>query len=62
MKHKILIAVDQYIMAQDGCHAIPFKWYEEHDQAFMRDDGLIYIGGFRTKEKAEAWAKKNNIM
>jgi hypothetical protein len=59
---KIIIATGEHVLAKILCHALPWCWYEKHDHALMRDDGLIYIGGFKTREKAEAWALKNNII
>ena len=44
---------------------LPFCWFKnfgEHYKAQGRDDGLIYIGAFKTKEAAIDWAQKKGII
>ncbi len=43
-------------------YPLPYQWFEQHDIAQGRDDGMIYIGGFSTRERAEAWAVRRGIM
>lgn len=61
----VLIAVGEHSLVNTRDHALPFCWYEDHGpdyKAKSRNDGMIYIGGFATREKAEAWAVKQGIM
>jgi hypothetical protein len=64
---KTLIAVRSHILAYTGSKGfpLPFHWYADHGPEYIaqgRQDGLIYIGGFSTREKAEEWAIKQGIM
>lgn len=64
---KTIIAVDGHVLADLGTrgHPLPFCWYADHGPAYKAqggDEGLIYIGGFSTREAAEAWAVKQGIL
>ena len=59
---KTLISTDKHILAKVNCWINPFCWFELHDSAFMRTDGLIYMGGFSTQEEAEHWAQRKGMI
>ena len=62
MKEVALVSTGQHTLMQISCNVYPFCWYEQHEHAEGRNDGLIYIGGFKTREQAETWAKKQNMI
>ena len=62
---KALISCHPWTLYQVRCHIHPFCWYFDagpDHKADFRDDGLIYRAGFKTREEAEAWAKKEGIV
>jgi len=61
---KTLVAVDNWILGQILCPFYPFCWFQDHGphhKAFGRDDGLVYVAGFKTREAADTWAAKEAI-
>lgn len=61
---KTLIAVGNYVLARVNCGILPYCWYQDFEgyKAKNRNDGLIYIGGFTTQAKAEAWGIKQGYL
>lgn len=65
MKMKVVIAAHPWALYHLPCPYLPFCWYVDAGpgyRAAFRDDGLIYRAGFRTREAAEDWAKKEGIL
>lgn len=60
---KKILFVGSYVLAQVS-GMLPYCWFQDHKghRAFMRNDGLIYISGHTTKDKAIAWAKREKII
>lgn len=53
---KIIIAYDKYLLAYYQKNSpLPYCWFCDHSpyKAEMRDDGLIYLSGHKTREDAE---------
>lgn len=63
---KTIIAINEYSLVDLGSRGspLPFCWYKDIEgyKAEGRDDGWIYISGFSTRAKAEAWAVKEGII
>lgn len=61
---RTLISTGDHVLGQ-VLGQLPFCWYADHGPSYRaegRNDGLVYIGGFSTREKAEEWAVREGIM
>lgn len=61
----LLLVVHPWELHRVKCHLLPFCWFFDAGVGFVaegRDDGLIYRAGFRTREAAEEWAKREGMM
>lgn len=59
-----LIAHDPYFLVKENNPTLPFCWFKNFadHQAEFRNDGMVYIAGFQTKELAELWAREQRIL
>ena len=62
----VLIVYGPHVLCEvKGNWPLYFCWFFDGGKTYrahMRDDSMIYIAGFRTRDEAESWARKEGII